>query len=68
MGKKWNQWVKQDLGFNGSTYWKLILGKWVYKPKQGLDNVQTYKARLVVKRNEQCKGIDFEETFSPMVR
>lgn len=31
---------------------KLILEKWVYKLKQGLDNVQTYKARLVAKRNE----------------
>jgi hypothetical protein len=40
----------------------------VYKLKEGLDNVQTYKARLVVKRNEWCKSINFEETFSPMVR
>jgi hypothetical protein len=47
---------------------KLILGKWVYKLKQGLDNVQTYKTRLVAKRNDQCKGINFKEKFSPMVR
>ncbi len=31
---------------------KLILRKWVYKLKQGLDNVQTYKARLIAKGNE----------------
>jgi hypothetical protein len=47
---------------------KLILGKWVYKLKQGLDIAQIYKTRLVAKRNDQCKGINFKENFSPMVR
>ncbi len=38
------------LGFSGITSWKrLISSKWVYKLKQGLDHVETYKAILVAR-------------------
>jgi hypothetical protein len=30
------------------------------------DNVQIYKAGLVLKRYKQRQGIDFNETFSPV--
>ncbi|KAH9734072.1 Integrase catalytic domain-containing protein [Citrus sinensis] len=48
---------------------KAIGNKWVYKIKRdGNDQVERYRARLVVKRYAQKEGIDFNEIFSPVVR
>lgn len=42
---------------------KTILCKWVYKIKQRSDGtIERYKSRLVIK-----EGVDYHETFSPVV-
>ena len=45
-----------------------IENKWILKKKTDTySNVTVYKARLVVKGFRQVQGIDFNETFSPVV-
>ena len=47
---------------------KGIGNKWVYKiTRNSDDQVERYRARLVVKGYAQKEGIDFNEIFSPVV-
>ena len=47
---------------------RAIGSKWVFKQKRNADGSKRFKARLVIKGNEQQYSIDYEETFAPVAK
>jgi len=77
--KEWEKAMKEEIqSLEKNNTWKICelpkgskcLGlKWVFKRKYHSDGkLERYKARLVVKGYEQKYGIDYGETFSPVIR
>lgn len=73
--EKWKKAIEEEKkSLEKNNTWKIVerteakdkrvlSNKWIFKIKED----GRYKARLVVRRCEQRFGIDFEETFSPVV-
>jgi hypothetical protein len=47
---------------------KAVENKWIFKKNTDADgNVTVYKAQLVTKGFRQIQGVEYDETFSPVV-
>ena len=76
---EWTKAIKAEIeNFYSRKVWKLhprknlngrkpLGAKWVFKKKNEHDNTTRYKGRIVVKGYVQIPGVDFTDSFAPVV-
>lgn len=76
--QQWRAAIKEELdALHKNETWTLVKpehtdnivdSKWLFRIKKEAGNKIRYKARLVARGFSQRRGIDYDETFSPVVR
>lgn len=76
--EKWIQAMNRELqSLKENDTWEIsnmpkgatLLGtKWVYKQKINEQGKSKFKARLVIQGCKQTEGVNYKETFAPVVR
>lgn len=76
--EQWCSAMQQELkSFSDNDTWEVVdrpnkgtvvKNKWVFKKKSDSNGNVRYRARLVAKGFTQIKGMDYNETFSPVLR
>ena len=74
----WRRAMEEFDAFTANDTWtlvprpagtNLVTGKWIYRHKFHADgSLDQYKARWVLRGFTQRPGIDYDETFSPVVK
>ena len=75
----WKKAIKSEIDFILHNHtWELVdlpqgckplSSKWVFKRKQKVDgSIDKYKARLVIKGYKQIEGLDYFDTYYPVMR
>ena len=76
---EWEEAMRAEMeSLHSNKVWELVMpppnrkivgSKWIFKRKVDADGtIERYKARLVAQGCTQFVGLDYEETFSPVVR
>jgi hypothetical protein len=76
---KWEEAIQQELkAFQTNEAWKIVdrplnkpvvKSKWVLKIERDAEgNIACHRARLMAKGGSQTEGIDYSETFAPVVK
>ncbi|CAM8971854.1 unnamed protein product [Rhodiola kirilowii] len=76
---KWNEAMEAELkALNSNSTWEItdlppgknhVGSKWIYRIKRNSDGtISRYKVRLVARGFTQLEGLDYHETFAPVVK